>query len=36
MPMPREYQQASEAFEKYLQDGREASGLATRNQVYIR
>jgi uncharacterized protein (DUF2267 family) len=34
MPIPMEYQHASEEFERFLQDARELSGLATRNQVY--
>jgi uncharacterized protein (DUF2267 family) len=34
MPMPMDYQHASEQFEKYLQEARKRSGLATRNQVY--
>jgi uncharacterized protein (DUF2267 family) len=34
MPMPMEYQHASDAFERYLQDARETSGLTTRHQVY--
>ncbi len=34
MPMPMEYQHASEAFDRFLRDLIEQSGLATRNQVY--
>ena len=34
MPMPMEYQHASEDFDRFLTDLIEISGLATRNQVY--
>lgn len=34
MPMPLEYQRASEEFEAFLAIAEEASGLTTRNQVY--
>ena len=34
MPMPMEYQRASEEFEKFLADARDRAGLATRNQTY--
>ena len=34
MPMPTEYQRASQEFERFLQDTLDASGLTTRNQVY--
>jgi uncharacterized protein (DUF2267 family) len=34
MPMPTEYQLAAQGFERFLRDAIEASGLATRNQVY--
>ncbi|ARN80388.1 DUF2267 domain-containing protein [Methylocystis bryophila] len=34
MPMPMEYQYASEEFERFLRDAIDASGLTTRNQVY--
>lgn len=33
MPMPMDYQHASERFERFLDDAREALGLATRNQA---
>jgi uncharacterized protein (DUF2267 family) len=34
MPMPMEYQHASEEFERFLRDAISVSGLTTRNQVY--
>ena len=34
MPIPMEYQHASEEFERFLRDAIDASGLATRNQAY--
>ncbi len=34
MPMPMEYQHASEEFERFLRDAISASGLTTRNQAY--
>lgn len=34
MTIPMEYQHASEAFEAFLADAREATGLTTRNQTY--
>ena len=34
MPMPMEYQHASEQFERFLRDAISASGLTTRNQAY--
>ena len=34
MPMPMEYQHASQEFDRFLRDLIEQSGLATRNQVY--
>jgi uncharacterized protein (DUF2267 family) len=34
MPMPMEYQHASEEFERFLRDAISESGLTTRNQVY--
>jgi uncharacterized protein (DUF2267 family) len=34
MTIPMEFQHASEAFEAFLRDAREISGLATRNQTY--
>lgn len=34
MPMPMDYQHASERFERFLDDARAALGLATRNQAY--
>jgi uncharacterized protein (DUF2267 family) len=34
MPVPPEYQRASQDFTKFLLDAREASGLATTHQVY--
>lgn len=34
MPIPMELQHASEAFEAFLRDARDISGLTTRNQTY--
>ncbi len=34
MTMPMEFQHASDEFEAFLRDAREASGLTTRNQTY--
>lgn len=34
MPLPMEYQHASESFEKFLSDAKDALGLSTRNQTY--
>ncbi|BAF86090.1 hypothetical protein AZC_0092 [Azorhizobium caulinodans ORS 571] len=34
MPMPMEYQHASEEFERFLADARDTAGLGTRNQTY--
>jgi uncharacterized protein (DUF2267 family) len=34
MTIPMEFQRASEDFEAFLHDAREASGLTTRNQTY--
>lgn len=34
MPMPMEYQRASEEFERFLAEAKERAGLATRNQTY--
>jgi uncharacterized protein (DUF2267 family) len=34
MPMPKEYQLATQEFERFLRDAIETSGLTTRNQVY--
>lgn len=34
MPMPMEYQRASEEFERFLALARDEAGLATRNQTY--
>ena len=34
MPVPPEYQRASQDFTRFLLDAREASGLATTHQVY--
>lgn len=34
MPMPLEYQRATEAFEAFLADARDELGLTTRNQTY--
>lgn len=34
MPMPMEYQRASEEFERFLGLARERAGLSTRNQTY--
>lgn len=34
MPMPMEYQHASEDFERFLRDAIQVSGLTTRNQAY--
>ncbi|QGM45693.1 DUF2267 domain-containing protein [Methylocystis heyeri] len=34
MPMPMEYQHASEEFERFLRDAISESGLTTRNQIY--
>lgn len=34
MTIPMEYRTAEKVFEQYLDDALEASGLATRNQIY--
>ena len=34
MPMPNEYQTASQQFERFLEDAREALDLTTRNQTF--
>jgi predicted nucleic acid-binding protein len=34
MPMPMDYQHASEEFERFLRDAISESGLTTRNQIY--
>ncbi|MBD8890086.1 DUF2267 domain-containing protein [Labrenzia suaedae] len=34
MPMPNEYQTASQQFDRFLEDAREALDLTTRNQTY--
>ncbi|QGM96654.1 DUF2267 domain-containing protein [Methylocystis parvus] len=34
MPIPMDYQHASEEFEQFLRDAIDVSGLTTRNQVY--
>lgn len=34
MPMPMEYQRASEEFERFLAAARDGAGLATRHQTY--